>query len=68
MKLPRVFWPKPKPYGLVLALDENGKITRSLHEPTGNRLEEITSAREYGEYLYLGSLHNDWIGKYKLPK
>jgi hypothetical protein len=52
---------------LVLALDENGKITRSLHEPTGNHLKEITSAREYGGYLYLGSLHNDRIGKYKLP-
>jgi streptogramin lyase len=51
----------------VLALDENGKITQSLHEPTGNHLKEIASAREYGGYLYLGSLHNDRIGKYKLP-
>jgi sugar lactone lactonase YvrE len=66
-KLPKVFWPKPKPYGFVLALDENGKIIQSLHEPTGNHLKEITSAREYGDFLYLGSLHNDRIGKYKLP-
>jgi sugar lactone lactonase YvrE len=66
-KLPKAFWPKPKPYGLVLALDETGKITKSLHEPTGKHLKEITSAREYGGYLYLGSLHNDRIGKYKLP-
>jgi len=66
-KLPRTFWPKPLPYGLVLALDDQGKITRSLHEPTGKHLKEITSAREYDGYLYLGSLHNDRIGKYKLP-
>jgi sugar lactone lactonase YvrE len=66
-KLPKAFWPKPLPYGLVLALDEQGKILRSLHEPTGKRLKEITSAREYHGYLYLGSLHNDRIGKYKLP-
>ena len=65
-KLPQAFWPKPKPYGFVLALDENRKITQSLHEPTGQYLKEITSAREYGGYLYLGSLHNDRIGKYKL--
>jgi sugar lactone lactonase YvrE len=65
-KLPKAFWPKPKPYGFVLSLDENGKITQSLHEPTGQHLKEITSAREYGGYLYLGSLHNDRIGKYKL--
>ena len=66
-KLPRALWPKPTPYGLVLALDERGKIIQSYHEPTGDHLKEITSAREYGGYLYLGSLHNDRIGKYKLP-
>jgi sugar lactone lactonase YvrE len=66
-KLPKALWPKPKPYGLVLALDEQGKITQSLHDPTGNHLKEITSAREFDGYLYLGSLHNDRIGKYKLP-
>jgi sugar lactone lactonase YvrE len=66
-KLPKAFWPKPLPYGFVLALDEQGGISRSLHEPTGKHLKEITSAREYHGYLYLGSLHNDRIGKYKLP-
>jgi len=66
-KLPKALWPKPLPYGLVLALDENGKIIQSLHEPSGKHLKEITSAREYGGYLYLGSLHNDRIGKFKLP-
>ena len=66
-KMPKVFWPKPKPYGLVLALDEKGKIIQSLHEPTGKHLKEITSAQEYGDFLYLGSLRNDRIGKYKLP-
>jgi hypothetical protein len=65
-KLPKALWPQAKPYGLVLALDEQGKIIRSLHEPTGNHLKVITSAREYGGYLCLGSRHNDRIGKYKL--
>ncbi|HHO75409.1 MAG TPA: SMP-30/gluconolactonase/LRE family protein [Deltaproteobacteria bacterium] len=67
-KLPKALWPKPKPYGLVLALDEQGNITSSLHDPTGKHLKEITSAREYKGYLYLGSLHNDRIGKYSLSK
>lgn len=66
-KLPKAFWPKPKPYGLVLALDEQGQIIQSLQEPTGKHLKEITSAREHNGYLYLGSLHNDRIGKYRLP-
>lgn len=67
-KLPRFLWPKPKPYGLVLALDEQGNILKSYQEPTGKHLKEITSALEYNGYLYLGSLHNDRIGKYKLKE
>jgi len=66
-KLPKAISPKPKPYGLVLSLNEQGEITQSLHDPTGKYLREITSVREYEGYLYLGSLHNDCIGKYKLP-
>ena len=67
-KLPRDFWPKPLPYGLVLALDEDGNIIQSLHDPTGKHLMEITSVQEHEGYLYLGSLHSDRIGKYKLPR
>ncbi|RLC09174.1 MAG: SMP-30/gluconolactonase/LRE family protein, partial [Deltaproteobacteria bacterium] len=66
-KVPPALWPKAQPYGLVLELDEQGNIIQSLHDPTGNHLGGITSAQEYGDYLYLGSLHNDRIGKYKLP-
>ena len=67
-KLPKFLWPKPKPYGLVLALDEQGTILQSFHEPTGKHLKEITSAIEHNGYLYLGSLHNDRIGKFKLKE
>ena len=67
-KLPRIFWPTPLPYGIVLALDESGNILQSLHEPSGEHLKEITSAQEHLGYLYLGSLHSDRIGKYKLPQ
>jgi sugar lactone lactonase YvrE len=66
-KLPRSLWPKPKPYGLVLALDEYGQILRSLHDVAGKQLKEITSATENGGFLYLGTLDGDRIGRYKLP-
>ncbi|RPJ12439.1 MAG: SMP-30/gluconolactonase/LRE family protein [Desulfobacteraceae bacterium] len=65
-RLPKFLWPKPKPYGFVLAVNEDGKIINSLQEPTGEHLNEITGAREHDGYLYLRSLHNDRIGKYKL--
>ncbi|MET1078003.1 MAG: SMP-30/gluconolactonase/LRE family protein [Pseudomonas sp.] len=65
-KLPRALWPKPQDYGLVIALDEQGRITRSLHDPSGRHLRMITSAKPVGDFLYLGSLSNDRIGKLQL--
>ncbi len=65
-KLPDWLKPKPIDYGFVLSLDEDGNIIKSLHDPSGTRLREITSAEEYDGYLYLGSLGNDRIGRVAL--
>lgn len=62
-RLPKFFWPKPAYYGLVVAVDARGRITRSLHDPTGQHLREITSVREHNGELYLGTLHDDHLGK-----
>ncbi len=67
-RLPRFMWPKPKPYGFVLALNEKGDILESLQDPAGEHLKEITGAREQDGFLYLGSLHNDRIGKYRISR
>ena len=65
-KLPPSLWPKSKQYGFVVALDESGNITETLQDPTGKHLYDITSAKEYAGYLYLGGLHADSIGKLKV--
>ncbi len=62
-KMPRWVWPKPQSYGLVLALDENGAVRRSLHDPTGERVPQTTSAEEVNGELYLGNLDRNWIGR-----
>ena len=62
-----MFWPRPEPYGLVLALDEDGEIIESLHDPTGEHFSPVTSVEEHQGYLYLGSLTADRIARYKLP-
>lgn len=67
-KLPRFLWPKPAPYGLVLALDEQGTIRRSLHEPSGEHARIITSAQTHGAHLYLGTLTQPWMGRYSLDQ
>lgn len=64
-KLPSFLWPKPQRYAFVIKLDESGKILDSLQDPSGKHLYEVTSAFERDGYLYLGSLHNDRIGKIK---
>ncbi|BAN47574.1 SMP-30/gluconolactonase/LRE family protein [Metapseudomonas resinovorans] len=65
-KLPRMFWPKAVPYGLVIQLNEQGEIVHSLHDTSGTHLRMITSAKPVGDYLYFGSLDNDRIGKLKI--
>jgi sugar lactone lactonase YvrE len=64
--LPKFFWPKPQPYGLVLKINSEGKVLESFHDPSGKNLKEITHAQEYNGFLYFGSLHNPKIGKLKL--
>ncbi len=66
-KLPQFLWPQPQPYAFVIKLDEQGNIVDSFQDPTGKRLFAVTSAVEHDGALYLGSLINDRIGKYKLP-
>jgi len=62
-KLPKLLWPKPEPYGFVLAVDEEGRVVRSLQDPGGTHVKTITSVQPEGEWLYLGNLAEDWIGR-----
>ncbi len=66
-KLPRMFWPKPAAHGVVLALDEEGTIRRSLQDPGGQIIPQVTSAEEAADgYLYLGNLEGRGIGRLAL--
>jgi sugar lactone lactonase YvrE len=66
-RLPRFTWPGPAPYGLVLEVDESGRVLRSLHDPGGRKVSQVTTAREYRGRLYLGTLAQPWIGRLGLP-
>lgn len=65
-KLPDSLRPQPKPYGFVAVMDRHGAFLASLHDPGGRNLREITSVTPHGDHLYLGSLHNDRIGRLRL--
>lgn len=65
-KLPRAFWPRPRPYALIAHLDEQGKVVETFQDPTGLAFREVTSAVHREGVLYFGSLHNDRVGRLKL--
>lgn len=66
-KLPKMFWPKPAAHGMVLALDESGRIQRSLQDPGGQIIPQVTSAQEEDDgFLYLGNLAGRGIGRLAL--
>jgi ribose transport system permease protein len=48
-------------------VDEDGRVLRSLHDPGGRRVPQITTAREHDGFLYLGTLDGSWVGKLALP-
>lgn len=64
--IPASLWSKSKKYGFIVEIDEQGNVTGTLQDPTGKHMYDITSAQEYAGYLYIGSLHADHIGRFKI--
>ncbi len=60
-------WPPgPAPYGLALGVSEDSRVRRSLQDPTGEIVPQVTSAEEVGGFLYLGNLDRRFIGRVAL--
>ncbi len=62
VRLPERLQPQPVRYGLVLQLDDDGEVIRSLHGPSGS-FSHLTAAEEHHGFLYLGSLVETAIGR-----
>lgn len=54
---------EPKPYGLVIGFDLEGRVVHNLQDPSGN-IRKITSALDINGTLYLGSLAMNKVMKY----
>ena len=61
LRLPRAWWPIPKPYGHVFAFTEDGRIVADLQDPNGT-YPESTGVTETAERLYIQSLHAGYLG------
>jgi len=52
-------------YGIVLGIDNTGKIITNLQEPSG-KIAYISEVVEYDGYLYMGSFMNPYMSRLKL--
>lgn len=50
----------------VVNVAADGKITRKFDDPDGKVMSFVTTAFEFEDHLYLGTLNNNFIGKLKL--
>lgn len=51
---------------MVVNVEKDGKIRKMFDDPNGNVMSFVTSALEFEDHLYLGSLNTDFIGKLPL--
>jgi sugar lactone lactonase YvrE len=61
LRLPQSLLPLGDSYGHVFAINEDGRVTTSLQDPTG-AYPEATGATETADRLYIHSLHAHGIG------
>ncbi len=61
LRLPRAWWPVPKPYGHVMAFMEDGKVVADLQDPSG-AYPETTGATETKDRIYIQSLNAKNLG------
>tara|TARA_B100000315_G_C14595953_1_gene599338 strand:- start:16409 stop:17509 length:1101 start_codon:yes stop_codon:yes gene_type:complete len=66
LRIPEWARPKPENYGLIVLIDSNGEIIRSLHDQKGKTIANITNVIEHDGKLYIGTLYGDGVGIYDL--
>jgi hypothetical protein len=69
--LPKKATPDAAPYGGFAEIDPGSddsppRILRLFQDPDGRDVEFVTGVTEFGGKVYLGSLHNDFVGVYNL--
>ncbi|HVT35233.1 MAG TPA: SMP-30/gluconolactonase/LRE family protein [Nevskiaceae bacterium] len=65
-RLPSALRPQPQRRAFVLGLDLNGKVIANLQYAGADAYAPVTSVREFGPWLYFGSLAERTIGRMPL--
>jgi hypothetical protein len=64
--IPLWLQPKQESFGMIMHINENGKILKTYYDTTGKIVSEASSIEEHNGYLYLGGDLTNHIGRYKL--
>ena len=67
LRLPMALQPKPRRHAWALAVDERARVVESLQDLSPEAYAPVTSVREAGGVLWLGSLERDGIGRAPAP-
>lgn len=67
LRLPNFLQPNIKRYGFALGLDESGKVTHNLQDPSPQCFTQIANVVEHDGSLYFGSIGEHAVGKMVLP-
>ena len=67
LRLPLWSQPQPARHAWALAVDERGAVVENLQDPAPDSFAPVTSVRERGGILWLGSLERDALGRIKAP-
>jgi len=68
LMIPKKLAPATKPYSAIMIVDpeDGNKPVQLIQDPTGKDTSMLTGVTIHDNKLYLGSLHNSYIGVYDL--
>ncbi len=67
-KLPRWMQPAAIKRGMLVALNEQGEVIGTYHDPAGDQVYMITSVEQVGDHIYLGSLEAPFAARIRLDQ
>ncbi len=68
IRLPDLLQPAPQRYAFALGLDADGRVVHNLQNPAGEPFAVVTSVRQVGAVLYLGSLEEPALARIAAPR
>ena len=66
-RLPVALQPDPARHAWIVAVDESGRVVDSLEHAAPDAFAPVTSVREHGGWLWLGSLEREALGRIAAP-